>query len=190
MILAKKVAWGGTLMALALIADPAAAATWAVVPGDSKISFSGEHAGNKFKGTFEKWDAAINFDPADLAGSKATVNVALASAKTGDPTYDKTMPSVDWLDVAKGPTGVFETTAFKAVGGETFEADGTLAIRGVKVPVVLVFDFKATGDTAKLTGKTKLKRLDFSIGKGSDESGSWVSLEIPVEVSVSLKKGP
>ena len=169
---------------------PAAATTWTVLPGDSKISFSGEHAGNKFKGTFEKWDAAISFDPADLAGSKATVTVALASAKTGDPTYDKTMPAADWFDAAKGPAGVFETTGFRAVSGEAFEADGTLAIRGVKVPVVLAFDFKATGETAKLTGNTKLKRLDFAIGKGSDESGSWVSLEIPVEVSLSLKKAP
>lgn len=165
------------------------AGPWTVVPGESSIGFSGEHAGNKFKGRFEKWDAVINFDPAEVSGSKAVVTVALASAKTGDATYDKTLPTVDWFDIAKSPIGIFETTAFRALGGDKFEADGTLAIRGVKVPVVFAFDFKATGESAKLTGKASLKRIAFGIGKGSDADGTWVSLDIPVEVTVTLKKG-
>jgi polyisoprenoid-binding protein YceI len=176
-------------LALSVLSFPAVAGPWTVVPADSKIAFSGTHAGNTFKGTFEKWDAVINFDPADLASAKATVTVALASAKTGDATYDKTLPTPDWFDTAKGPSGVFETSQFRTTGADTFEADGTLAIRGFKVPVVLAFTFKASGDTAKLVGKTKLKRLDFGIGKGSDGDGSWVALDIPVDVSVGLKKG-
>lgn len=165
------------------------AGPWTVVPGESSIGFSGEHAGTKFKGTFEKWEAAINFDPADLAGSKATVTVVMASAKTGDATYDKTLPTADWFNVAVTPTGVFETSAFRSVGAEMFEADATLSIRGVKVPVVFSFGFKVDGDTAKLVGKTALKRVAFGIGKGSDGDGTWVSLDIPVDVRVSLKKG-
>lgn len=177
------------MLTLLMSATSAVATTWSVVPADSAIVFSGEHAGNKFKGRFEKWDAVIDFDPADLAGSKAVVTVALASAKTGDATYDKTLPTVDWFDAAKSPSGVFETTAFRAAGGDKFEADGTLAIRGIKVPVTLAFDFKAAGDTAKLTGKTSLKRIAFGIGQSSDAGGTWVSLDIPVEITVSLKKG-
>ena len=184
-------AWLFALVATMHLAVPASAATvWAVQPGQSKIAFSGEHAGNKFKGTFEKWDAAIAFDPADLAGSKAAVTIALASARTGDATYDKTLPTVDWFDLAKGPTGVFETAAFRAKSGDDYEADGTLSIRGFKIPVTLAFTFKASGDTATLTGKTQLKRLDFAIGKGSDDSGAWVSLVIPVDIAIALKKAP
>jgi len=177
------------ILSLLLFNSAAIAGPWTVVPAESTIAFSGEHAGNKFKGRFEKWDAVISFDPADLAGSKAVVTVALASAKTGDATYDKTLPTVDWFDISKSPSGVFETTAFRASGSDTFEADGTLSIRGVKVPVIFTFQFKATGDTAKLTGKTALKRTAFGIGKGSDADGTWVSLDIPVEVTVTLKKG-
>lgn len=177
-------------VALAMAAAlPAFASPWAVVPTESKIAFSGEHAGSKFKGTFEKWDAVIVFDPANLATSKATVTVQLASAKTGDITYDKALPGLDWFDIAKGPTGVFETSAFRSTGPDKYEADATLALRGVKVPVVFAFEFKATGDTAKLIGKADLKRMDFAIGKSSDASGAWVSLSIPLEVTVGLKKG-
>jgi polyisoprenoid-binding protein YceI len=177
-------------LVLMMFASSAAtlATTWTVVPADSKITFSGEHAGTKFKGAFEKWDAIIAFDPADLAAAKATVTVALASAKTGDATYDKTLPTSDWFDVTKGPSGVFETTRFRSLGGNRFEADGTLALRGIKVPVVLAFDFTTDGDTAQLKGKTELTRMDFGIGKGSDATGAWVSLTIPIEVTVNLKK--
>ena len=177
------------LLAVLVTCAPAIAGVWTVVPAESSIGFSGEHAGNKFKGTFEKWEAAINFDPADLAGSKATVTVALASAKTGDASYDKTLPTVDWFNVAVTTSGVFETSAFRSVGTDLFEADATLSIRGVKVPVVFAFGFKVEGNTAKLVGKTALKRMDFGLGKGSDDNGTWVSLDIPVEVKVSLKKG-
>ena len=182
----------GACLAVSLIAATSAASAataWSVVPAASRIAFSAEHAGNKFKGAFGSWDAAIAFDPADLAGSKAKVTIALASAKTGDATYDKTMPTADWFDIATVPSAVFETSAFRAKGGDAFEADGTLSIRGVSVPVVFGFTFKQDGETAKLTGSTRLKRLDFGIGKGSDADGSWVSLEIPVEVEVVLKKG-
>ena len=171
-----------------LVANSCAATTWTVVPADSKIAFSGQHAGNTFKGVFEKWAATISFDPADLPSSKATVTVALASAKTGDQTYDKTLPTADWFDAARSPSAVFETSTFRGLGGDKFEADGTVSIRGMKAPVTLVFTFTAVGDTAKLTGATKLKRLDYGIGKGSDGDGSWVGLDIPVEVNVSLKK--
>lgn len=179
-----------TLLATTTLAAviPASANSWVVIPSDSKIAFSGTHAGAAFKGTFQKWDATIAFDPANLASAKAVVTVALASAKTGDTTYDKTLPTADWFDIAKGPNGTFETGQFRALGGSKFEADGTLAIRGLKMPVTLAFDFVAQGDTAKLTGKTKVNRIDFGIGKGSDASGAWVSLDIPVEVTVSLKK--
>jgi cytochrome b561 len=165
------------------------ATTWNVVPGESRIQFSGTHAGRAFKGTFDTWTAAIVFDPANLAASKATVTVDLASAKTGDTTYDKTLPSVDWFDIAKTPSGVFTTTAFRAVGGDAYEADGTLAIRGFTVPVTLAFQWKAAGDKATLMGRAKLKRLDFGIGKSSDAPGEWVALDIPVEVTVAMTKG-
>ncbi len=168
---------------------PVRASPWTVVPTESKIAFSGEHAGTKFKGTFEKWDAVIVFDPANLAASKATVTVQLASAKTGDTTYDRTLPTIDWFDSAKGPTGVFETTGFRAIAADKYEADATLTLRGIKVPVVFAFDFKTTGDTAKLVGKAELKRMDFGIGKTSDATGAWVSLSIPLDVTVGLKKG-
>jgi polyisoprenoid-binding protein YceI len=169
------------------MAEPA---KWIVRPAESKISFSGTHAGSAFAGEFRSWTADIRFDPNDLAGSKAVVLVDLTSAFTGDQTYDKTLPTADWFDVGKFAEGRFETIGFTAKGGNQFEAQGTLALRGVKADVLLKFTFDEKGTTAKLSGETTLQRLDFGIGKGSDAPGDWVSLDIPVSVSVVMDRAP
>ncbi len=161
---------------------------WIVRPAESKIEFSATHAGRAFKGVFKTWSAEIQFDPQDLAGSKAVVLVDLSSAFTGDQTYDKTLPTVDWFNVSKFAEGRFETTGFTAKGDQQFSAEATLSMRGIEVPVTFDFTFEASGATAKLEGKTTLKRMDFSIGKGSDAAGDWVALEIPVTVSVVMDK--
>ena len=167
------------------VAEPA---KWVVRPAESKISFAGTHAGSKFTGEFRSWTAQIRFDPNDLSGSKALVLVDLSSAATGDQTYDKTLPTTDWFNVGKFAEGRFETTGFTAKGGNRFEAQGTLSLRGVEMGVLLAFTFEENGTTAKLAGKTILQRLDFGIGKGSDTPGDWVSLDIPVNVSLVMDK--
>lgn len=177
------------LTAVLLLAVPAArAAEWTVVRTESRIGFSGTHAGKAFAGTFERWQATIAFDPASPAKAKVRVTVDLASARTGDRTYDGTLPGADWLDVARGPEAVFETGSVRDLGGGRFEADGTLSLRGTAVPVMLAFTLAIEGDTARMTGRAGLKRLDFGIGKGSDATGAWVSLDIPIEVAVVARR--
>lgn len=185
----RAVAMGAAALVVATVAAPAPAATaaeWTVVERESRIGFSGTHAGRGFKGAFARWTADITFDPAKLETARAVVKVDLASAATGDTTYDKTLPTVDWFNIAKFTTATFTTTGFTAAGGNAFEALGTLDLRGTQVPVTLRFTFERTAAGARLEGRTTLKRTDFGIGKGSDATGEWVSIDIPLEVSVAL----
>ncbi|MEM7775955.1 MAG: YceI family protein [Pseudomonadota bacterium] len=166
----------------------AAAQSWTVVSTESRIGFSGTHAGTTFKGTFETWSAEIRFDPEDLANSKAVVTVDLTSARTGNATYDKTLPSADWLDTASAKTAVFETQSITRTDNGDYLADGQLRLRGADIPVKLAFTLKIDGETAVMTGTSTIARLDFGIGKTSDASGAWVSLEIPLEIKVTAKR--
>lgn len=180
------------VLAVVALCGPALAepTKWIVRPAESKISFSGTHAGRAFTGEFRSWTADIRFDPNDLKDSKAVVLVDLASASTGDQTYDKTLPTADWFDVGKLAEARFETATFSALGGDQFEAQGTLSLRGLSADVLLKFTFEEQGTTAKLNGKTTLQRLAFGIGKSSDAPGDWVSLDIPISVSVVMDKAP
>ncbi|MEO1206074.1 MAG: YceI family protein [Pseudomonadota bacterium] len=176
------------LAAMVVFGGSARADTWAVNRDASTIAFSGTHAGAGFTGEFKTWRAEITFNPDDLASSKADVRVDLTSATTGNLTYDKTLPSADWFNTNVSSEGRFVTTDFRKTDDGAFEADGTLSLRGIDVPVTLAFTFEQNGDTAILKGKTALKRMAFDIGKGSDATGAWVSLDIPVTVHVSMTR--
>jgi polyisoprenoid-binding protein YceI len=177
------------IVALCSLGAHADAATqWIVNVEASRIAFSGTHSGHAFTGAFRKWAADITFDPDDLASSKAVVRIDLASATTGDATYDKTLPTADWLDVTRSPTATFETTSFRTIGPGRYEADGALEMRGVTLPLRLTFDLSIDGDMALMSGRASLKRLDFGIGKLSDAEGVWVSLEIAIEITIVAQR--
>jgi cytochrome b561 len=168
----------------------ATAAEWTVDAGASRIAFSGTHTGHAFTGSFRSWTAAISFDPEDLAASRASVRVDLSSASTGDAVYDRTLPTADWLDTARSAIANFESTAFRSLAPGRYEARGELEMRGARLPVTLLFDLRIEGDTAWMSGRAKLQRLDFGIGKISDAEGAWVSLEIPLEITVVARRKP
>jgi polyisoprenoid-binding protein YceI len=177
------------LLVIALLAAalPAQAASWKIDPARSSISFSGSHAGTAFTGSFRKWQGKIEFDPAKLAQSKAVIVIELSSATTGNKSYDGTLPQADWLNSAKVRDARFETTSIVA-DGKNYVARGTLTLRGLAVPVVLPFTLAITGKTARMQGKTILKRMAFGIGKSSDATGDWVSLDIPLSISVTATR--
>jgi cytochrome b561 len=166
----------------------AAAAEWVVVAAESRIAFSGTLAGRAFTGSFRSWIATIAFDPKDLAAAKAIVRIDLGSATTGDATHDKTLPTTDWLDIARSATARFETTSFRSIAPGRYEADGMLDMRGKALPVKLVFDLKIDGDIARVSGRAMLKRLDFGIGRKSDAAGALVSLDIPLEITLVARR--
>lgn len=184
-----------TLIALSLFIVAFAAApltahatSWDVVRGDSRIGFSGTHAGAPFQGTFKTWSAEITFDPEALDQAKATVTVDLASAETGNTTYDKSLPSGDWFNTGSSATATYTTDTIARGEGGSYVADGTLSLRGKQVPVTLTFDLAISGDTATMTGKSTIARLDFDIGRSSDAKGAWVSLDIPLDLKVVAKR--
>jgi len=175
----------GLMLAASLgLASIAEAKPWSVDTRRSAISFSGQHVGKTFTGSFGAWQADIDFDPAKPEAAKVEVTIDLASAKTGDAMYDKTLSNADWFDVAKTRQARFVSSRIKKTGGNAYVADGTLNIRGRNVPVRLPFTLEIKGNTATMEGKVTLKRTNWGIGSRSDARGEWVSLDIPVDVKV------
>lgn len=180
-----------TALALGLAGwtSSACAANWTIDPAASEIAFSGTHSGKPFRGTFTSWTGTIDFDPDIPEASKVEIVVDLASAKTGDTTYDKTLPQKDWLDTTASTKATFTTSSIrKGEAANQYVAEGSLTIRGKAASVSLPFTLNVTGDKAQMSGRAQLRRLDYGIGQTSDSPGSWVSLDIPVEVKVSATK--
>lgn len=174
------------------IAAPAYAATapsWVVDKAASKIGFSSSMSGEAFSGSFRKWDSTIRFDPKNLAGSSVTTTVDMTSAATGDEDRDESLPTAQWFSAASFPKATFAATKFKALGGNRYQADGTLTMRGVSKPVSLPFTLTITGDVAKMTSSINLNRLAFGVGTGEWASTTVVPANVRVDISLTAKRG-
>lgn len=176
--------------------EPAAAAAapagpapaWAVDAGASAIRFSGTHAGAKFDGRFDRWNADIRFDPANLAGSRVTVTIETGSAATGDAMRDASLTETEWFNPKAQPTARFEAVTFTALGANRFAADGRLTIKGVTRPLRLPFTLDIAGETATMRAQATVDRTRFDLGMSSDAAGEWVSKEIELSISVKAQK--
>ena len=152
--------------------------TFKVSSKNSEVAFSGEHAGMTFSGIFEKWEASLNLPP--HSNPKIEANFDLRSAKTGDSTYDSTLPEGDWFDVENHPKGHFNSTKITPKGDD-FEVEGTLELRGVSKPVVFLLEDKGSRYEAKF----EINRLKYNIGMESDPDAEWVSETIEMHMKLA-----
>jgi polyisoprenoid-binding protein YceI len=171
-----------------LFAQPAVAASWSVDGAKSNLGFLGTQSGAPFEGHFTKWQAEIDFDPANLASGRAQVTIDMSSATTNDPEKDQSLPQSDWFNVKSFPQATFQATSFRAKGGNAYEAVGTLSIRGVKKDVILPFTFETEGNAGHAKGKLELLRTDYGVGQGEWSSGQMVGLTVAVVVDIRATK--
>lgn len=177
--------------AFLLTSVPALAAPqWDMVADKSKLAFNGTQMGGTFAGEFKSFTPVIVFDADDLAASKVTVDIDLASIDTGDGERDAAAKSTDWFDIKSTPTARFESTGFSKTGDNAFEAAGNLTIRGVTVPVVLPFtlDFSSTDSgkqQAVMKGHITLDRSKFKLGQGEWADPGSVGNDIAVDVTLT-----
>jgi polyisoprenoid-binding protein YceI len=172
------------------MAASASAATWTIDPAKSKIEFSGTQTEQPFSGLFKTFGGTIDFDPAKPDAGRAVVTVETGSATTGDTQRDEAMPGEDWFDAVKYPKATFEAKGFKPMGGDAYEADGTLTIRGVSKPVVLPFTLTIDGNIAHAVGKAQLLRSAFGVGQGAWATNEYVAFEVNVAIDVTATKAP
>lgn len=177
-------------LSLALVAPAwaAPAPVWTVDKAASKVAFSSSFDGGAFTGAFRRWDAAIRFDPANLAGSSVTATFDMSSAVTGDSGRDEALPQDDWFAAGRFPKATFTARTFKALGGNRYQAIGTLTIRGVTKPLTLPFTLVITGDVAKMTASVGLNRLAFGVGQGEWKTTEVVPGTVTVNISLTAKR--
>jgi cytochrome b561 len=169
--------------------NPATAAPYEVDHAVSRIEFGGTHAGTPFSGTFDTWGAVIDFDPAAPEKAVIQATIDLTSANTGNKMFDSTLPSADWFDTKNHPKAVFIGKTFAANPDGSYQATGDLRIRGVSRPVTFSFRLdQPEAATVSASASFSIDRLDFDIGRKSDEKAEWVSQSIDLTLKITARK--
>ncbi len=168
----------------------AAPATWAVDKAASRLTFSSTVSGQAFTGRFARWDAAIHFDPKDLAHSDVTATIDVTSAATGNGDRDAELPDQDWFWTSHFPRATYVAHGFQPAGPGRYVAVGVLTIRGVAKPLNLPFSLTINGAQAHMTGAVVLNRLAFGVGQGEWSAVDTVPATVTVNIDLSAHRSP
>lgn len=168
--------------------QPAKAATWNLLT-ESQILFHFVQEGVAFTGKFQRFEARIEFDPANPEAGRIEVTIDMDSLDTQNSERDAILRSPELFDVEKWPRAQFISSAIRVLEPGQYEAAGELSIRDITRPLSLPFSLKIDklddGDVkAAAAGQIMISRRDFGVGQGEWAGTGIVSDEVKIEVKI------
>jgi polyisoprenoid-binding protein YceI len=158
---------------------------WKIMPNMSSLSFSAMQNGNPVEGSFTNFTGDINFDPNQLKASKVKIIVDMNSVTDSGQISD-TLKKAEWFNVALFPQAIFQSSEFVKIDGNNFQAKGTLSIRDIKLPVLLMFTLEEfTKILTRIKGKAVIKRISFGVGQGQWADTSSVEDDVQINFTVT-----
>jgi polyisoprenoid-binding protein YceI len=156
---------------------------FAITPEESSIKFYVKSSVD-LTGTFEKWDASLNFPSRNVETGVLEIKIHAASVNTGSGMKDKKLKSKDFFNVEEDPFITFQSTKAEQTGSTTFNVYGNFTIRGVSKPetLTLAITGKGTG-SGTIRGTMAFDRKDFGMTSGIP----FIKIADRVEVTVGLK---
>ncbi|MEH0071471.1 YceI family protein [Pannonibacter sp. Pt2-lr] len=83
------------------------------------------------------------------------------------------------------PEARFTSTSVTAKGGNAYEAQGTLSLRGEEKPVTLAFTLDIAGDTAVAKGTASLSRSAYGIGASVGQDNLKDAVAVAIDLTAT-----
>jgi polyisoprenoid-binding protein YceI len=167
---------------------------WKIDPSHSAVQFTVRHLViSKVRGTFERWEGEIDFDPSQPEASKVSVRIETASIDTHEPNRDQHLRSADFFDVEKYPAITFESRKVERRGDDRYRVLGDLTMHGVTRPVELDAEYTGAGkdpwgnQRVGFFAKTALNRREFGLNWNQLLEGGGVVVSEQVEISLDVQ---
>lgn len=171
----------------------------------ASLLFRVNHLGfSNYTARFRRFDAQLQFDPANLAASQVVASVDVNSLETDFPDpatldFNATLTGAEWLDAARFPRMEFASRRIATTGANTVRIDGDLTLRGVTRPIVLEARFNGgyaghpMDPRARIgfSARGTLKRSEFGIAYGIPAPGTTMGVSDEVEIVIEAEfSGP
>mgnify|MGYP000953622659 CR=1 FL=1 len=156
-----------------------------VAPERSRLAFAYKQMGVAMNGGFKRFTAQLAFDPARPEQGVFSLDLDMSSIDAGYPEANAEVVGKDWFDVKRFPQARFVSSGVRALGGNRYEARGTLTIKGKTRPVTAPFTLRADKAGASLDGSFVLKRLDYGIGEGAWGDPGVVADEVAIQFTIA-----
>jgi polyisoprenoid-binding protein YceI len=186
---------------IAPAATAAPAGTYTLDRNHASLIFRVNHLGfSHYTARFTRFEAKLEFDPADPAASIVTATIDPSSIETDnpDPTldFDHQLQNRDWLNTAQFPQMTFRSTTLELTGPNTARMTGELGLHGVTHPVSLDVTFNGgyaghpldpSGARIGFSAQGSLKRSEFGISEGVPPPGSTFGVSDEVEILIEAE---
>jgi len=165
--------------------------TWVLDPTHTEIGFSVRHLVSKVRGKFESFDGSI-VTAENIADSKASATIQLASINTGSADRDAHLRSTDFFGVEENPVMTFESTGV-SVDGDDYTVTGNLTIKGITKPVELSVEFLGEGGDpwggtrVGVEATAQISRKEFGINFNVPLEGDKVMIGDKVSIHITAE---
>lgn len=150
----------------------------------SSINFMYQQMGVKMNGKFKKFNSVLNFDSTNPAKSKASFEIDLASIDTGSSEADQEVKGKSWFNIPNFPVAKFVSSNVKALGGNKYEVDGQLSIKGQSKNLIIPVVFNQKDKVGSFEGSFSINRGDFKIGEGEWAKFDLVANEVQIKFNI------
>jgi cytochrome b561 len=161
---------------------------WVIDHAASSLGFTITYTGNDVAGSIGSWTGDILFDPNDLENARATITIDMTSVSLGDATLQAQASGGDGFDLANHATATYQANQFTRADDGSYQADGTLTLRGVSLNVPLSFTFNEADGVATVTGSTSVNRLDFGIGAVGAANEAWLLYQVEIAFDLTATR--
>ena len=177
---------------------PVPAGAYTTDKAHSTLLFRVNHLSfSHYTARFTKFDAQLQFDPANPAASslKVTVDPKSISADGAPEGFMATLAGPEWLDAGKYPEMTYRSTKVERTGTNGLRINGQLTLHGVTQPVMLTGTYNGGyaghpfDPHARIgfSAKGVLKRSAFGVSYGIPAPGTIMGVSDEVEIIVETE---
>ncbi|OFX02527.1 MAG: hypothetical protein A3E78_02330 [Alphaproteobacteria bacterium RIFCSPHIGHO2_12_FULL_63_12] len=180
-----------SLIAPKVATEPAAlkAGAYALDQNHASLLFKVDHLGySSYVGRFEKLDATLDFDAADVSTAHVEAKIDIASLDVANDAFAQTLTGADWFDAAAFPEAIFKTTSIEKTGETQGRMTGDLTLHGVTAPVTLDVAFNGGaqdilrgGYVVGFSARGTISRKTFGVDRFEGIVGDEVEIDIEAE---------
>lgn len=172
------------------------ATMWKLDKSHTSVNFSINHFFSAVTGKFTSFDGNFQFDPNNLAGSKADFTISVSSVSTDDSKRDKHLQSGDFFDAKKYPNMTFKSTKIEKKSEKEFLVHGKLTIKDKTKDVILPMKITGEMEHPMMKGTiilgvvidTTINRNDFGVGTGDWAATMVVGDEVRIHIPMELNR--
>ena len=180
-----------TLLLLFLLSFSAYGQTrpYVVDKAHSQINFIAEARFISAHGFFDKWEADVVFDPANIESSSFKITIEAASINTRVQKRDDHLRSKDFFEVEKYPQITLVSKKVSKIADQKYNVTADLTLHGVTkqidVPISQVFYENNRG---RFRANFEINRRDFGINFDSKMNSIEDLVKVQVDINILDKE--